>query len=64
MNCLRVILLTLGETWSKRSKFTSLLFVNFFTEVAEVNAKAFNIDPTSLGKKHCRGSAEGKRFYA
>ena len=32
-----------GETWSKGSNLTSLLLINVFAEVAEVNAKAPNI---------------------
>ena len=37
---LHIILLILGEVWSKRSNFTSSLFVNVFAKVAEVNAEA------------------------
>ena len=37
---LHIILLILGEVWSKGSNFTSSLFVNVFAKVAEVNAEA------------------------
>ena len=37
---LHIILLILGEVWSKRSNFTSSLFVNVFAKVAEVNVEA------------------------
>ena len=38
-----IILLILGEIWSKGSNFTSLLLVEVFAEVAEVNTEALNI---------------------
>ena len=37
---LHIILLIVGEVWSKGSNFTSSLFVNVFAKVAEVNAEA------------------------
>ena len=38
-----IILLILGETWSKGSNLMSLLLVDVFAEVAKVNAEALNI---------------------
>ena len=40
---LHIILLILGEVWSKGSNFTSSLFVNVFAKVAEVNAEALKV---------------------
>ena len=41
MNCIaHIILLILGEIWSKRSNLKSLILVDVFAEVAEVNAEA------------------------
>ena len=40
---MHIILLILGEIWSKGSNLTSLLLVDIFVEVAEANAKALNI---------------------
>ena len=39
-----IILLNLGEIWSKESNLTSLLLVEVFAEVAEVNVEALNIN--------------------
>ena len=36
-------ILIFGEIWSKGSNLTSLLFIDIFAEVAEVNAEALNI---------------------
>ena len=35
-----IILLILGETWSKGRNLTSLLLVDVFSELAEVNVEA------------------------
>ena len=55
-----IILLILGEIWSKGSNFTSLLLVEVFAEVAEVNTEALNIKSHQPQQKHCRGKAEAK----
>ena len=58
-----IILLFLGEIWSKGSNFTSLLLVEVFAEVAEVaevNTEALNIKSCQSRQKHCRGKAEAK----
>ena len=59
---LYTILLILGEIWSKGSNLTSLLFVNVFAEVAQVNAKSLNINSYQLREKHCRGSPRQNVF--
>ena len=56
----KIILLILGEIWSKWSNFTSLLLVEVFAEVAEVNTEALNIKSCQSRQKHCRGKAEAK----
>ena len=55
---MHVILLILCEIWSKGSNLTSLLLVNVFSEVAEVNAEALNIKSYQLWQKHYRRNAE------
>ena len=40
---MHIILLILGEIWSKGSNLTSLRLVDVFAEDAEVNAEALNI---------------------
>ena len=47
---LHIILLILGEILSKRNNFTSLLLVEDFAEIADVNTKALNIRPVSFDK--------------
>ena len=44
--------------WSKRSNLTSLLLVDVFAEVAEVNSKARNIK-----SYHCRRKCRGKMYF-
>ena len=44
------IILILGEIWRKGRKFKSLLHVDVFAEVTNVNTEAFYIDYTTLGK--------------
>ena len=44
------IILILGEIWRKGSNFTSLLHVDVFAEVTNVNTKALYINSTTLGK--------------
>ena len=56
------ILLILGEIWSKGSNLTSLLLVDVFAVVAQVNAEALNIKPYQPWQKRCQGSAEAKCF--
>ena len=58
-----IILLIIGEIWSKASNLTSLLLVDVFAEVAQVNAKALNIKSYQPQQKHCRGSAEAKCIF-
>ena len=55
-----MILLILGETWSKGSKLTSLLLIDVFAKVAKANAKALNIKSYHPQQKHCQGSAKAK----
>ena len=57
-----IILLILGEIWSKESNFTKLL-VEVFVEVAEVNAEALNIKPCQSLQKHCGGNVEAKYIF-
>ena len=57
-----IILLILGEIWSKGSNLTSLLLVAF-AEVSEVNTKALNIKSCQPQQKHCRGKAEAKCIF-
>ena len=47
-----IILLILGEIWSKGSNFTSLLLVEVFAEVVEVNIEAANIKSCQPRKKN------------
>ena len=61
-NCTHSILI-LGEIWSKGSNFTSLLLVEIFAEVAEVNTEALNIKSCQPRQKHCRGKAEAKCIF-
>ena len=58
-----MILLILGEIWSKGSKLTSLFLIDVFAEVAKVNTKALNIKSYQPQQKHCRGSAEAKCIF-
>ena len=60
---LYAILLILGEIWSKGSNLTSLLLIDVFGEVAQVNAEALNIKSYQPRQKHCRGNAEAKCFF-
>ena len=57
------ILLILGEIWSKGSNLTSLLLIDVFAEVAQVNAEALNIKSYQPRQKHCRGNAEEKCVF-
>ena len=50
-----IIFLILGEIWSKRSNFTSLLLVKVF---AEVNTEALNIKSCQPWQKHCSRKAK------
>ena len=54
---MHIILLILGEVWSKGSNHTSLLFVDVFSKVGKVNVEAKH------RQKHCRGSAEAKCIF-
>ena len=45
------------------NKLTSLLPVDVFAEVDQVNAEALNIKSYQPRQKHCRGSAEAKRIF-
>ena len=54
-----IIFLILGEIWSKRSNFTSLLLVKVF---AEVNTEALNIKSCQPWQKHCSGKAKACIF--
>ena len=38
-----IILLILGEIWSKGSNLTSSLFIDVFAKVADVNAEGLNV---------------------
>ena len=58
-----MILLILGEIWSKASNLTSLLLVDAFAEAVQVNAEALNIKSYQPLQKHCRGSAEAKCIF-
>ena len=58
-----IILLILGEIWSKASNLTSLHLIDVFAEVAQVNAKALDIKFYQLRQKHCWGSAEAKCVF-
>ena len=60
---LYTILLILSEIWSKGSNVTSLLLVNIFAEVFQVNAEALNMKSYQPQQKHCRGSAEAKFIF-
>ena len=44
----------------KGSNLKSLLLVEVFVEVAEVNTEALNIKSCQPRQKHCRGKAEAK----
>ena len=58
-----IILLILGQIWSKGSNLTSLPLVNVFAEVAKVNTEALNIKSYQPRRKHCRRSAEAKYIF-
>ena len=58
-----IILLILGELWSKESNFTSLLLVKVFVGVADVNTKALNIKFCRPQQKHCWGKANAKCIF-
>ena len=49
------IILILGEIWRKGRKFKSLLHVDVFAEVTNVNTEALYIDSTNLGKNIADG---------
>ena len=57
---MHIVLLILGEIWSKESNLTSLLLVDVLVKVAEVNAEALNIKFHQSLQKNSRGSAEAK----
>ena len=48
--------------YGEGSNLTSLLLVEVFAEVAEVNTKALNIKSCQPRQKHCRGKAEVNVF--
>ena len=56
------MLLILGEIWSKWSSLTSLLLIEVFAEVAEVNAEALNIKACQCQQKLSRKS-QGKMHF-
>ena len=58
-----IILLVLGEIWSKGSNLTGLLLASVSAEVAEVNPEALNIKSYQPGEKNCQGSAEAKCIF-
>ena len=60
---LYTILLILGEIWSKGSNLTSLLLVDVFAEVAQVNAEALNIKSHQPWQKHFPWSAGAKCIF-
>ena len=60
---LYTILLILGEILSKGSNLTSLLLIDVFSEVAQVNADALNVKSYQSRQKHWRGSAEAKCIF-
>ena len=47
----------------KGSNLKSLLLVELFAEVAEVNTEALNIKSCQPRQKHCRGKAEAKCVF-
>ena len=58
-----IILLILGEIWSKGGNLTGLLLANVSAEVAKVNPKALNIKSYQPGAKNCRRSAKAKCIF-
>ena len=58
-----IILLILGEIWSKGSNLTSLLLIDVYAEVTQVNIKALNIKSYQPWQKHCQASAEAKCIF-
>ena len=56
------MLLILGEIWSKWSSLTSLLLIEVFAEVAEVNAEALNIKACQHQQKLSKKS-QGKMHF-
>ena len=56
-----IILLILGEIWSKGSNLTSLHLAE--VQVAEVNTEAFNIKSCQPLQKYCRGKAGAKCIF-
>ena len=56
------MLLILGKIWSKWSSLTSLLLIEVFAEVAEVNAEALNIKACQHQQKLSRKS-QGKMHF-
>ena len=57
------MLLILGEIWSKVNNFTSLLLVEIFAKVAEVNTEVLNVKSCQSRQKHCLGKAEAKSIF-
>ena len=51
------------QVYFNRSKLTSLLLVDVFAEVAQVNAEALNIKPYQPRQNHYRESAEAKCIF-
>ena len=60
---MHIILLVIGEIWSKGSNLTSLVLVAVFAEVTKVNAEALNIKSCQPWQKYCQGSAEAKCIF-
>ena len=55
-----IILLILGEIWSKASNLTSLLLIDVFAKAAQVNAEALNIKSYQPRQKHSWESVGAK----
>ena len=51
------------QVYFNRRKLTSLLLVDVFAEVAQVNAEALNIKPYQPGQNNYRESAEAKCIF-
>ena len=60
---MHIILLILGEIWSKASNLTSLLLIDVFAKVAQVNAEALNTKSYQPRQKYYQGSSEAKCIF-
>ena len=58
-----IILLVLGEMWSKASNLTSLLLVDVFAEVAQANAESLNIKSYQPRQKTLPRKGWGKMYF-